>query len=252
MMNGNSQPDARFERVDADAVCAECGTINPEDTLLCKVCGNNLRDQRARRVIGEHSGEAETERRGFPLLFKLLALLAFLLVILVTVNLRQIEDNLMGGAVSDSNAKQYWRSADSDAYSELLEALKAAPVTEEESKRAQMNTAATDIYDGRYTLIGSNVMGRKYIVGHANVRQVDDRLLFVALIKDGACEVRGEALIEEDGQFASRDMTGINYEDRYYGASGIVSTLETGGYDCTGTSDYDGVAYSVTAYRVPE
>ena len=38
------------ERVDADAVCARCGAVNPEDSLLCKVCGNFLRDLRGRRL----------------------------------------------------------------------------------------------------------------------------------------------------------------------------------------------------------
>ena len=38
------------EHLDADAVCEACDTVNPEGTLLCKTCGNNLRDQRARRM----------------------------------------------------------------------------------------------------------------------------------------------------------------------------------------------------------
>jgi len=251
-MNGNSQPETRFERVDADAVCAECGTINPEDTLLCKACGNNLRDQRARRVIGEHSGETETERRSFPMLFKLLALMGILLIILVAVNLQQISDGLMGVTMPSSNAKQYWRSGDVDIYTDLLSALEAAPVTEDESTRAQANAAVSVSYDGRYSLIGTNVLGRKYVVGYANVQQVDNRLLFVALLNDGACEIRGEAAIEGDGQFAARDTAGVKMNETFYGASGLISRLDTGGYDCTGTSDFDGLAYSVVAYQVPQ
>lgn len=50
-MQGNRH-DAHdvVEHLDADAVCELCGNVNPEGTLLCKQCGNNLRDQRSRRM----------------------------------------------------------------------------------------------------------------------------------------------------------------------------------------------------------
>ena len=31
--------DIPIQRLEADAVCEQCGTVNPEDTLLCKKCG---------------------------------------------------------------------------------------------------------------------------------------------------------------------------------------------------------------------
>ncbi|HOJ68818.1 MAG TPA: hypothetical protein PLH06_08470, partial [Candidatus Hydrogenedentes bacterium] len=41
--------------LDADAVCAQCGMVNPEGTLLCKNCGNNLRDQRMLRLQADEA-----------------------------------------------------------------------------------------------------------------------------------------------------------------------------------------------------
>ena len=51
-------PDTSEEHhtLDADAVCGACGTVNPEGTLICKQCGNNLRDQRHQRM---HAADAE-------------------------------------------------------------------------------------------------------------------------------------------------------------------------------------------------
>ena len=44
-MQGNSHDHHEaVEHLDADAVCEPCGNVNPEGTLLCKTCGNNLRD----------------------------------------------------------------------------------------------------------------------------------------------------------------------------------------------------------------
>ncbi|MCX5757207.1 MAG: hypothetical protein NTU83_01615, partial [Candidatus Hydrogenedentes bacterium] len=61
MMEEGPQPQVDIERIDADAVCEKCGTVNPEETLLCKTCGNNLRDQRLHRVQSEPSEEAVRE-----------------------------------------------------------------------------------------------------------------------------------------------------------------------------------------------
>ena len=51
------------ERLDADAVCGSCGTVNPEDTLLCKSCGNNLRDQRQTRIAVDGPGMEPMDMR---------------------------------------------------------------------------------------------------------------------------------------------------------------------------------------------
>ena len=49
------------EGIEADAVCAQCGSANPEGTLICKTCGNNLRDQRLMRIAADQILDADVE-----------------------------------------------------------------------------------------------------------------------------------------------------------------------------------------------
>ena len=46
----NQNEASEYGPIDADTVCEKCATVNPEETLLCKSCGNNLRDQRIERM----------------------------------------------------------------------------------------------------------------------------------------------------------------------------------------------------------
>ena len=87
MENDISSLGDHVERIDADAVCIKCGTVNPEDTFLCKVCGNNLREQRARRVSGatEVDIDAFEDSRSQWLRRALLAM-AILYVVWVAIN----------------------------------------------------------------------------------------------------------------------------------------------------------------------
>jgi len=55
------KPPEYREGIEADAVCAQCGSANPEGTLICKTCGNNLRDQRMLRITADQLLDADTE-----------------------------------------------------------------------------------------------------------------------------------------------------------------------------------------------
>jgi hypothetical protein len=250
MSNGNSQPEVRFERIDADAVCAQCGTVNPEDTLLCKTCGNNLRDQRARRVVGLPAEETAEPQR-LSKLAKLLALFGILLVLWVALNMKHIENAMLGIQSQDSDADIYWSySPDRGSYNEMLSELQGNPVTPEEAEQAQQaaaNDAST--VDGRYALVASNAMSRKYVVGQANVRLYGDRILFVALL-DSGFEVRGEAIFEGTNRIAARDSIGVKRDGKYFGGSGLAQKVDTGGYDCAGVNDFDSQIASFKAYKI--
>lgn len=252
MSNGNSQPEVKFERIDADAVCAQCGTVNPEDTLLCKTCGNNLRDQRARRVVGLPA-EVDAEPQRLSLLAKLLAVFGILLVLWVALNMKRIENGMLGIQSPESDADVYWSyGSDRSVYEEMIGELQSRPVTAQEAEQAQQllgNDSAP--IDGRYVLIASSAMNHKYVVGQANVRLYGDRILFVALLNSGDGEVRGEAVFEAANKIAARDSAGVKIDNKYYGASGLAQKIDTGGYDCAGINDYDSQICSFKAYRVP-
>jgi hypothetical protein len=76
-----------FEYIDADAVCEQCSTVNPAGTLLCKTCGNNLRDQRMRRLAADEGMEAvHASDRPIRMLTGLLVVLGLLAILWAAIN----------------------------------------------------------------------------------------------------------------------------------------------------------------------
>ena len=87
MHNDNYGDIQAPETLDADAVCAQCNTVNAEGTLLCKVCGTNLRDQRAIRLSADQAldlGNSGQRRRAW--LSGILFVLAIGLIISTLIN----------------------------------------------------------------------------------------------------------------------------------------------------------------------
>ena len=244
--------NAATERIDADAVCAACGNVNPDGALICKVCGNNLRDQRMRRVRGEDGAEvviAEPGRASW--VGKGVVAFGLLLLLWTGLNLGRVAEMLAGGPGGGfGDAEALWSGSDGAAYDALIEELRANPVTREEGDQAQEQPVFDGTYDGRYVLAGENLGSGYASVGQAIARQEGTKLRFVALLTRDI-EVRGEAEFETETRIAARDMAGVKIRDRYYGASGFARAKPDGGFDCFGLSDHDEESYSVRAYRVP-
>jgi ribosomal protein L40E len=252
MTEDNPQPEVTVERIDADAVCERCGAVSPEETLLCKTCGNNLRDQRARRIAGDRGfepGALAPERRSW--IGKGLVVLGILLIIWVAINLERIEDLLAGTqTTSIADAKVYWSGPNSAFFEELHEDLKANPLTPQEIDSALRTPVKGNGYEGRYVLFQPNAL-RQVPIGEAVVRQQGDGIVFVAVLSRSDIEFRGEARFEGSVRIAARDSAGVKAGNRYYGASGFARPLDMGGFECFGLSDLNDDNYSVLAYRVP-
>jgi len=253
MANEDPLPNADMERIDADAVCAACGNVNPDGALICKICGNNLRDQRMRRVRGEDGAEvviAEPGRASW--VGKGVVVFGLLLLLWTGLNVGRVAEMLAGGPGGGfGDAAALWSGSDGRAYQALIEELQANPVSREEGTQAQEQSVFDGTYDGRYILVGENPGFGYAFVGQAIARQEGTKLRFVALLTRRDIEVRGEAEFESDARIAARDMAGVKIRDRYYGASGFARAKPDGGFECFGLSDHDEESYSVRAYRVP-
>jgi hypothetical protein len=244
------RPQAAIERIDADAVCEQCGTVNPEDTLLCKTCGNNLRDQRLRRVQSESPGEGAYGGAGrLTWLTKVLGVVGALLIILVAMNLGRFEQRMTEASSDDTGDPQaYWKGATSVPLEQLAAQLKADPVTAQETEYALEHHATDDTADGRYVLVERD---QGTPVGEAIVRVDNDTYYFVAFLSKGAAEVRGCGSIEGSARIASRDKCALLMNGQRYLASGFAQRVPDGGFECFGLSQADNESYAVLAYRIP-
>jgi len=252
MSNENQRTVIPLERIDADAVCEWCGTVNPEGTLLCKTCGNNLRDQRSRRLSGETAAESAS-RAGEPtaIFGKVVGVVGVLLIIWVALNVTRIEEMMAGAQTSTtSNTRVYWSGPDSAVYNEMIQELQTHPVTPQESEAVLQQPDYDGGYDGRYALFrheGDTLVP----IGQASVRVKGDALIFVAVMSSSDLEFRGEAHFEGNARIASRDTAGVQMNGRFYGVSGFGQKVETGGFECFGLSDAGSDSYGAIAFHVP-
>jgi hypothetical protein len=202
---GKSAPSAapqRFQSVDADAVCEQCGTVNDEGTLLCRVCGQNLRDQRARRLAGAQApAAAETKVNRVRIFTGLLSIIGILLVVILVISLPRIEAGLTEalseepiGGVSGENL---WSGPSTAIYEELLSGLRDYPSSRAQIQDALENPIAESSYNGRYVLLRSGALTVDRVVGEAALQRRGDRVYFVALMSKPVMEIRGSARLEE-------------------------------------------------------
>ena len=249
---GGFRTNTPVERIDADAVCERCGSVNPEDTLLCKTCGNNLRDQRARRIgagLALDTGEGKPSRSA---MFKGIAALVGLLVLLfVAINIGRIENYMVRAQTARSgDVRSYWSGALGREFNKMSEELKAKPTTPEERDAVMRQPATGDTYEGRYVLAQKGSI-RELPIGDAIIRKEGDTFRFVAVFDGSEAELRGEGLLEMQTRIAARDTAAVYLDGTYYPASGFAQPTENGAFECLGLCEISEDSYSAVAYRVP-
>jgi len=259
----------RFQAVDADAVCEQCGTVNDDGTLLCRVCGQNLRDQRARRLAGVQApdmGEAKVSR--VRIFTGVLSVAGILLVILIVLNLPRIEavltSELSEAPIASVGSEALFSGPDAAIYDNLLAELNDYPSTRAQVQDAIETPLAEATYNGRYVLMPAGALTPDRAIGEAAVSRRGNRVYFVALISQPFMEIRGSALLEEvqnDGEEAAirpvvRNSAGyIDENGTELRGFGLAEPLATGGHRVfviqdAGNEEETGQQTQVFAYRI--
>ena len=257
MMNSDEQSHSiHAERVDADAVCQQCATVNPENTLICKTCGNNLRDQRANRMVETYDLEGIPQvRQSFVFLRVALIVLGILIFIWLGMNLGRIEDMMVQAQMSKvSDLGRFWKGPLKTEYDELAKTLSGGSVTEAQIRSAVATPLNSKTMDGRYVLFARNNTTNP--LGLVVFKTNGDKVQFIVVVFDTEnetrIEIRGEALQEEPTRLTCSGDASFGGPDEYFDGTGFATKLENGTLNCYARSNYSENSYSVTAYLIPE
>lgn len=246
MNNANLGGAFQVDKLDADAVCAQCSTVNAEGTLLCKVCGNNLRDQRNRRMQADQAMDLEhTGHRRRAVSSGILFVMAIGIIIATLVNQESIVEWLINvQSPPEPSLQQLW-AGDFDAYFQpMLDEVDAAGMNAETAKAAMESSPQNPELPGLYVLFKD-----ENFLGTANVRIEGQEVYFVARLLDDE-EVRGVARAEVDNIILNQDSAAImRRRGSLDSFTGVAIPKGDGMVECMG--DNGVVRESFNAYRVP-
>ena len=231
------------EKLDADAVCAQCNTVNAEGTLLCKVCGNNLRDQRNRRMQADQAMDLEhTGQRRRAWLSGVFFVLALALIASTLMNQELIVDWLIE---DEAPSTELLWTGQYDAYFQpMFEEIDAVGLTAEAAKAAAENIAPADTLEGIYALFDGETF-----LGTASFRIEGQDAYFAARLENDR-EVRGVARLEANNYIALPDFSGIDYRGNVTPISGVAIPQENGAVECMGDDGQE--RSSFMAFRLPD
>jgi hypothetical protein len=246
-MSGEYSNASTHDAIGADAVCAQCGTVNPEGVFICRTCGNNLRDQRALRLAAEQillEGDEGAAGRQWHFT-SFLAVVGILVVFLTALNVDRISDWLVDVQNPTINATALlWDAPEADSYDALLAQIRAARPSAE-ALAAARETAGSGLETGLYA-----VYYEEMPVGTAAVELRDDAVYFAAALTSGA-EIRGiGALDPNSGITVAWDKAGVYWNYDYYAVAGAGLVRDNGAIECFGQGDWEGASYEFAVYRL--
>lgn len=250
MANDDFGTQALGDRLYADAVCAQCSTVNPEGTLICKTCGNNLRDQRTIRLAAEQElGQQDKPVERRKVMLGLLTAFGLLLVLWVSLNVDTITTWLVSTGASGPDPSALWQGNNAATYEQMLSELDGAAPPASEARAILTNFDKGDDINGIYVIAQSTSLGPRP-VGSALIRQQDDTIYFAARIGNGT-EVRGKAVQQGNSWAANYETTGAAQGDRHFAVAGVALHKPEGWYECFGQSEVSEDGYDFYAYKVP-
>ncbi|MBI2422918.1 MAG: hypothetical protein HYV27_08810 [Candidatus Hydrogenedentes bacterium] len=233
--------------VDADAVCAQCATVNPEGTLICKTCGNNLRDQRTLRLVAEQALEGvDLGEKRRVMLSGLLSFMGILLVLLTVLNLGSIQTWLIDMQNTEAaTVRGLWNGEDSAVFGALLANLDAMQLNGGALENARTNPAQNPDATGVYAIfVGETV------VAVANVEQQGEELFFVGRVLDSDTEYRGRAQAQGSAFAVFEGNSGVMMDGEVFGIVGIARLMDDAGYECYGQSLQSERSFQFVGYPV--
>ncbi|MEX2015343.1 MAG: zinc ribbon domain-containing protein [Candidatus Hydrogenedentales bacterium] len=255
MAQDKAPREFNFDAMDADAVCEQCGNVNPEGTIICKTCGNNLRDQRARRIAATGAlPHVKQPVNHVRLLTGLLPVFGILLVLLVVLNMPTIESWLVSAQAQDAvvATDDLWTGATGGIMDELAMQLDQVPSNRAAREDAVNNPIDDTSFNGRYALFDPQ---RTQIIGEAIVSRRGDKMYFVARLDGQSLDIRGIALLEQGEEGGVRPAAmetpaAVLMDGRTYPARGFASKNEDGGHVVYAQSDASDANFVVLAYRL--
>ncbi len=254
MQEQRSGSEDTFEHIDADAVCEQCSTVNPAGTLLCKTCGNNLRDQRMRRLAADEGIEvvhiSDRPRRVLTGLLVVFGLLAILWAAINVYN-GNIEEWLTRRISTTQTTEsidpdRFWSGRDASLYDSMVAELRDNPITDEEAASTVPADIASEGLDGRYVIRSSD--GSR-VVGSALVRTEEDAIYFVAEL-GRAVQLRGRVPAGNEEQYEAEQI-GVEWGSSVLDAYGVARPQPDGTYLCAGmVSNANNQTYTASVYKV--
>jgi hypothetical protein len=251
MINPEFDGNRFGERLEADAVCAPCGSVNPEGSLICRTCGNNLRDQRLLRMSADQQLESEgppIERGRF--LVGALTVFGILLVFFTLWNIGGIEDWLVDIQNPTTNyVAGLWEEPANEVFAGMLEELDATPLSRADGRAALSSPEAADDYEGIYVvgLVDDNFGAIPK--GMASVRIEGDDVYFVATLGEER-EVRGIGQLAGSSVSVGWESAGTDDRGDFYAVSGVAIRQADGSFACFGESEIAEVGFDFVACRM--
>ncbi len=236
-------------KIDADAVCVQCGTVNPEGTLICRTCGNNLRDQRRLRLQAEEQlrgGEELPSPR--KIVLGIIAVIGTVLIIFAGINADRIMLWLVSS--SDYSATNPWTGEIGKQLSVMVEDLKMQVLASNQIYSVIQRPINAESPEGIFVIAIRDKEDNIVPVGKAMVKNRGDDYLFTALLDNGA-QVRGIAQKQEQRLVAYWDRTACEWKGQKGSASGIVSKREDGKYEGYGGTDLTNENFGFYAFKLP-
>ncbi len=238
-------------KIDADAVCVQCGTVNPEGTLICRKCGNNLRDQRRLRLQAEEQlrmGEELPSTR--KIVLGIIALIGAILIVIAGLNADSIMMWLVSSGDFSFSTGSPWSGDLGRELSIMEKDLKAQIIASNQIYAAIQRPINSEIFEGVFVVAVRNIEGNFVPVGKALVKPTGDKYLFVALLDNGS-QVRGSAQKQNERFVVYWENASCEWNGQRGSASGIVSKREDGRYEGYGGTDLTNENFEFYAFKLP-
>ncbi|HOC68056.1 MAG TPA: zinc ribbon domain-containing protein [Candidatus Hydrogenedentes bacterium] len=244
------------EGIEADAVCAQCGSANPEGTLICKTCGNNLRDQRLMRIAADQILDADVEGTvKVSFLAKAVALLGLLVVLWLGLNVDKIYTSLTkprplyDDASQGADAILFWEGDSRQMYDEYQGRLQKRFPSFSDAEAARLESEAmTSFNEGLYALYERHGSTEQFI-GAGLAWMYNGEWHYVAQINTGI-QVRGKATVTEQILHSQWGDAGMQDNGSFHALTGQASLGVDGVITISGRSDSALGKYQSAAYRL--
>ncbi|GMW01241.1 MAG: hypothetical protein AMXMBFR84_23780 [Candidatus Hydrogenedentota bacterium] len=254
--------NSHHAHIEVDAVCEVCETVNPQDTLLCKSCGNNLRDQRMRRLHIEAVVMQEERIQPRKLLRGLLVALGLLTMVWAAVNFvtgdvdkwmtQQVAAS--GSTSTAADPMEFWQGTEGAAFDALIQEVRSVQLTEADLRSLSAVPISMESLPGFYVL-KSRSGDAAPIVGQAIVQQDGDGFRFAAIIS-GQAEARGYAKTLGAASLKA-SFIGVQVRSESIDAYGAATLTPQGLIECQGfPSSVDPTSpearpYTIYAFKLP-